>query len=918
MIRARVTFGEIPERFPYNLGSRIPERSGLCLEKDGSRPRKVIQVSVRFGGFDAWRRYFQTSFFSEAHYSSRRALFLATCMPIVLLLVLAVLFIRHFSAEPSSAQLASCWVESIGGRDCAGRMVAFSLLLAFLLAVLSFQLLLRRSLLKIYLYVLDRGEPFPVIDSRGPVGDVHFFAVRILHPVVGERIAEYMSTAGAFDLAIDSPMDVERLRAGNVDEIRKSLRDCAHDEQAENVAEDVWPLVRVAVDRLLYFPRWKDYETGGLRMAANVDPPTRTSRNQLHFALKMHAPQLAAYFLLFSAALTCAALIPSATNQYVLCLGGAALLWMVCSISLHRHQRTELFAWSIRWTKSPYGCCPLYYYDTEDPRRCWWEELASNDLRVRIEEFGIDSSKLFELACAVLICVKVRWDVAKAVLGEMKSSLPTSGADAVRILEKYTKMYANHMRHDGSGAFRLAYEWLQARVGLYEAAAECATAVLEEKPDLRQTTKFGASVLNELHSALRRDWLKYCESYTPASPLTDEAKEAALSKLRRALAIKKHGNHDEFSDLRNFSLESLNCEIRRYLSDALSILRENAVSKNQIKVGTLTFGMVQPSEFARSKSAYPVLDVLKTVRSYYDESYSLLIKATDGWEGHPDFGQQFFPLVGDYSFLHYMQNKTPIEKDCHAPNSPKLLVKQRLVLQVLGGNGHAISDPPDGYRLGRVVQIRFRYRWEWMALAKRLKEPEHARYNPTLFLSSGWEDAVLILWYRDEEDWIRVSEVLQLEHGSGFDMHSNAILPSDILDNTASLSSLPETLGPVSVNRDDGDSATLRETNWQAMVKSGDAVLLSAGEYLANMKATRYVGQRTGRYDLTVAWTRPDSESTEFAMTDYWAIYISLPRTFWKAIGAVTTSVEKRLKSKPQGAETTNGLVIVSHFLLKH
>lgn len=460
------------------------------------------------------------------------------------------------------------------------------------------------------------------------------------------------------------------------------------------------------------------------------------------------------------------------------------------------------------------------------------------------------------------ICLETRWNISNTIVQDILAKLKISNGGANGFLDKYTKMYAGYMRNDGSAAFRLAYEWVQARADLYEAAAE----TLEEGPDCTPVaTTFGTSTIKQLHDAVIKDFDQYCIDF----PYQIESPEKHRKALWRLITLKKHGNAEQFKSKSNFKVPNLNGAIEQIMDNAAVYFNDYTLRDTQIRVGTLTLGVIRSAEI-KGNDAAPLLKALQRTRDYYVATKNMLADiVTSEWKNSHRFKQSFFPLIGDYSFLHYFHNKTPVERDCHVPNTPKFLIKPRLVLQVYGEQ-EGIPEPKTHHVIGRVVQIRFLYRWEWISLVERLKE--YAECSPALFLSSGWEDAILVMWHTDEKDWVKVSEALRLEHGPGLDTHTSVILPSSFV--------------PDSIKENISDQKNSRKCS---------SNLQKTRDFLNSHPNVKYLNQRTGRYDLTVVWCSKGGGPIK--IRDFWEMYSKLPASFWSSIGSVSTSVEKRLKS---------------------
>ncbi|MFZ6769787.1 hypothetical protein ACO0LM_22265 [Undibacterium sp. Di26W] len=470
------------------------------------------------------------------------------------------------------------------------------------------------------------------------------------------------------------------------------------------------------------------------------------------------------------------------------------------------------------------------------------------------------------------ICIKIRWDISKNIVSNMFQILKNTNGQPNGALEKYTQMYASYMRSDGSAAFRLAYEWLQARSELYKSAAEA----LSNSTGASQPLAFGDDLMKKLQDAAEND-NKNLKKHKDVVPLF------------KLLAQKKHSIPES---------EELNKVVDEIMEKASQYLKGNTLSCSQIRIGTLTYGVIRsltdetPFQ-GKNVNKEPLWAALVRVRDYYKKTNYHLKKLTSAWGDVPDFKESFFPLIGDYSFLHFIQHKTPVERDCHPVNAPKILTKSRLVLQVYGESA-GIQNPGDSHAIGRVVQMRFKHRWEWIPFIEKLEIlDKNTECKPALFLSSGWEDAILVLWHKDETEWLLISGRLKLEHKSGLDVHTNVIMP--MLDCCAH-----------NVQHFNATNTTPAQTSQTTKSYLSDS----------SMKNVKYLNQRTGRYDLTVVWC--DENGNSMPIKDFWKMYVSLPGEFWSSVSAIVTSVEKRLRTPTPCTCDDTSMEIVSHILLKH
>lgn len=465
------------------------------------------------------------------------------------------------------------------------------------------------------------------------------------------------------------------------------------------------------------------------------------------------------------------------------------------------------------------------------------------------------------------VAVCARWELSKCIVASLNEIGTGSGGQPS--FGKYTQMYASYMRNDGSSAFRLAYEWLEAQKELARTVSH-----LLSDPHASSKLQIGKTTCKELLTALNSDLAQ-------TDRLPD--KDAIRSRLAHRISLKRRLEAEYLGK----DLPILNATlavVRRKLGEVAAAFRTCTVPEEQIRVGTLTLGVCRQVAHQRNgaATARPLEAALNDAELFHSEAHRLLTKvATRDWGLIPGFVNQFYPLLGDYSYINYLIGNTPAERDCHPSRTPKLLLKSRLVMQVFG-DSHGLQSDKGDRPFARLVQLRFKYRWEWIDLVARLRRL-HA-CSAKLFLSSGWEDAILVLWVHDEADWKWVAKELNLHHGKGLDSHSNIMLQK-----------IP---------------AGTAET------ETSDSLV----DYLKADSGVNYLARTTGRYDLTVVWRDPNT-SALLKVQDFAQMYFALGPGFWHHIGAITTSFEDRQKIPGQTEGTEVGpepFEIASHILLRH
>ncbi|EGV27523.1 hypothetical protein ThidrDRAFT_4664 [Thiorhodococcus drewsii AZ1] len=241
----------------------------------------------------------------------------------------------------------------------------------------------------------------------------------------------------------------------------------------------------------------------------------------------------------------------------------------------------------------------------------------------------------------------------------------------------------------------------------------------------------------------------------------------------------------------------------------------------------------------------------------------------------------FLGLIGQYSFLLHRYHMTPAERQHERPARVQVLVKPRAVLQVHGGCTDLLCRHSDGEmgvdevenierchaqgcrpaRREDVVSvslIEFPYRWQVYALRDKLQaDPERFR-AAKLFLSTGWEDCILILWNENERAFWDNYRLLNL----GSSRHSN---------NT-------QTYLGFGINRfPDAEEVDVDEGEWLDPDLPLPRTLIE--------RSFQNIRECTGRFDLGVTW-KADS-SAEMAQR-----LCELPGRFWQCVDKLSISCE--------------------------
>lgn len=385
MIRVRITSQEIPKRFPDALGSSTQE------------PRRYLELSV-FLGIQGLADFYSSLFLT---YVSRRLGKLLYPIGAVILIALIGLLIAYMTPGP--------FFPSYSQNNHVERPM-LRLIASILIIYALWQFIRGRRLARVHLHVLRPGQPFPVLNPSLIPSNTQVLAVRVLQPNVRERLDGYLNEKRRRRLLTPSRPPNMALPLGNPELSMRRISQTGVLSPADvQLGADFWPVVRLAVDRMLFEPLYQTgkYDTDSEPLSEEVvrDIAHRAGARRLYFAYKLLIPQLCVLVILVASALGFAALGQELGQgtQYPMALAGAGVLWAFFSVWLYRRQHRELLEWAASWTTKPLGSCPIFSYQRENDPRYAWEELTQLDFRVRITEFGVDVEKMFNLVFTVLL-----------------------------------------------------------------------------------------------------------------------------------------------------------------------------------------------------------------------------------------------------------------------------------------------------------------------------------------------------------------------------------------------------------------------------------------------------------------------------------------------------------------------------------
>ena len=479
-------------------------------------------------------------------------------------------------------------------------------------------------------------------------------------------------------------------------------------------------------------------------------------------------------------------------------------------------------------------------------------EECLNKINSAVEKFlderfknNIKENFFNETSCRRLenIALDVRLRVGQAISREMDaSSREKSQSSSDEYIENISEGFASWSRNDGSMAFRLALEWYLVRL-----------SQLEEHID-----KLGNNPENR----------------------TDLDKEILASlKLKLPFNLNKTSSPDCLKETKKLLLEWSN--MADTIIDVL-IPRSSSETASEISVGTLCLGNMRPSQVLMNDTG-GYAKALMDVKNHFDQ-----MAAGSHEKRFPKtkYAHDFSPLIGEYQFVTFSKGNTPTEREFYPKSPPLVLIKPRLVFQVFGENLNLKNrqKEKDNKIIGRISLIHFKHRHQWHTLYKSLQEHSCQFEGASMFVSSAWEDAVLITWHKSDKEMWKSFNILGLSvsHKSS-DAQSSILCPMSLFNENRQIESYEEN------------------------TKKGFVTLLASALNKADV-GYRTINNRLGRHDYSVIWDeqRPSEikkNTTAFNRSNRTAAEVcadalsSLPTRIWKDIGGISHAYECALCS---------------------
>jgi len=266
------------------------------------------------------------------------------------------------------------------------------------------------------IYLVAPGEAFPVIDpfrvgeprADGQIEadskrfryqtDEHefHFVVKETEPNATERLQSYTSPGSGRTMQFEN---IEQALPDLLEDNARYYPQAARVSKAlvdgDRRRRDIWPVVRLVLGRVLY----QRPPTGNFNRAIGEEaqrPPQKGAH--LHFAYKLHLLPVGYWFLMNAVAFVLPHLYDAASKSISVFLSILPVMWAFWVIQFHHPQ--VIARWK-RWLSAsghrPLGKLPLYLHVPHNDARHRWEELDEHDFRAYVDEYILDSERMFNI-----------------------------------------------------------------------------------------------------------------------------------------------------------------------------------------------------------------------------------------------------------------------------------------------------------------------------------------------------------------------------------------------------------------------------------------------------------------------------------------------------------------------------------------
>lgn len=383
----------------------------------------------------------------------------------------------------------------------------------------------------------------------------------------------------------------------------------------------------------------------------------------------------------------------------------------------------------------------------------------------------------------------IRWELSKLVVAKLDFSDPD-------INNKWIDDFADFCRHDSSLGFRLAYEWIMAQKDFVLTIAK----ICDEK--LNSTTK------TKLNLGATYDNIR--------NVIDNKLIDIDTREVNNLLLHQKWDNSDI---CKNPNLKDIFNRYKNSLASALDCQADIST-----KAGVFTFGVIRPYsmpiDYCASHNLYA-----EFLQNDHQQRIGKVEKVVC-FKNKPEI--HIYAAMGEYSFASYEEYFTPTElnwtsSECKKSDA-KVLSKPRFVIKLLN------ADLADKESIVKISQLAFKHKWQWVDLYEKIRTHDLYSTNVDMYLSSAWEDVILISHHNSMEDVLSFQNEFKLEYNLWQDVHSNF---------AKRISLNPDLKIP---------KPSTQSNEFMPLQKIHDL--------FKDLGAT--VSNRTGRFDLTVDWNTGD------------------------------------------------------------
>jgi len=441
--------------------------------------------------------------------------------------------------------------------------------------------------------------------------------------------------------------------------------------------------------------------------------------------------------------------------------------------------------------------------------------------------------------------------------------------------------FIDKTRWDGLGAFRYLLEWYQLVMDKGHSLCQQERSELAKKLlglfALERTLE-GISAEDQLHPLMNSKFMIFF--LNPRYEWWEKVDESKGGGGRLGWIGSDARKRELFEEYTSEFIENLKNDLWTHGFDKIG-------EDGRFPVSVLCLGVLRPSSSIDSDT-----DKVEPMTALE----SLMKLSTANVMGtkmeHP-----IYPVIGDYSYVRLEPERTVSNLVSLADESlasmaknelletvPRHFEKPRMLVKVFGMN-NLLNDKKhennDGFGSGQFVRlalIKFKHRSKWLDLLELLThlKKQEAESKCGLFLSSGWEDVVLLILHDDMKQLRKTKKKSGQEEKSDQDLYDQIAAFLDVRADELDVQSMLVTQMPV-------ETSAQCDNSQQSSIKSASDMKLSTlckviEEHAKACMAKRHrtddwgvTAELTfGRYDARLKWTGINPE-------EFQDIFLTLP-----------------------------------------